>query len=146
MYLCCGPLRCSNAIRSALPNAAWPGLHQKPLDATIGLLLTLYPPGVPHTTIKTTIIEHAPTLLAVWMAITMRWYYTAHITRWRRFVAFIKATKHHHWTSTRSNIAQSDMPKLVVSDISLWKGAPVNSLTPKSILEGTKTLARKAFG
>jgi hypothetical protein len=77
------------------------------------------PPASARATIKTTIIEHAPTLLAVWMAITMRWYYTAHITRWRRFVAFIKATKHHHWTSTRSNIAQSDMPKLVVSDISL---------------------------
>ena len=28
-----------------LPNAAWPGLHQKPLDAAIGWLLAPYRPG-----------------------------------------------------------------------------------------------------
>jgi len=45
------------------------------------------------------------TLLAILMAVVaMRWYYTAHITRWRRFVAFIKTTKCHHWASTRSDI------------------------------------------
>ena len=41
--------------------------------------------------------------MAVSMAIAMRQYYTARITRWRRFVAFIKATKRHHRTSTRSD-------------------------------------------
>jgi hypothetical protein len=29
--------------------------------------------------------------------------YPAHHPRWRRFVAFTKATKHHHWASTRSD-------------------------------------------
>ncbi len=34
---------------------------------------------------------------------------TAHITQWRWFVAFLKATKHRHWASTHSDITQSDM-------------------------------------
>ncbi len=55
-------------------------------------------------TINSTIMKHVPTLLAVSMAIVMQRYYTARITQWRRVVAFIKATKHHHWTGTRSDI------------------------------------------
>jgi len=47
---------------------------------------------------------YVPTLLAVLIAITMRRYDTPHFTRWRRFVAFIKATKRHHWASNRSDI------------------------------------------
>jgi len=47
---------------------------------------------------------HVPTLLAVLIAIAMRWYDTARIARWRRFVAFIKATKRHHRASTCSDI------------------------------------------
>jgi hypothetical protein len=75
-------------------------------------------------------MQHVPTLLAVLMAIAMWWYYTTYIAWWRRFVAFIKATKHHHQASTRSDIAQSDMPMLVVSDISSWKRTPVDMLAP----------------
>ena len=49
MHLRCGPFwwpwRCAGAIRSASPNAAWPGLHRKPLDAAIGRLLAPYCPG-----------------------------------------------------------------------------------------------------
>jgi hypothetical protein len=37
------------------------------------------------------------------MAIAMRWYYTARFAQWRRFAAFIKATKRHHQASTSSN-------------------------------------------
>jgi hypothetical protein len=58
------------------------------------------------------------TLLAVLMAIAMRRYYTVCIARWRRFVAFIKATKRHHRVRTHSDITQSDTPTLVVLDIS----------------------------
>ena len=57
-----------------------------------------------RATINSTIMKHVPTLMAVLMAITMWRYYTAHIAGWGRFVAFIKATKHHHRTSTRSDI------------------------------------------
>ncbi len=49
MYLRRGPFwwpwRCADAIRSALPDAAWPRLHRKPLDAAIWRLLALYRPG-----------------------------------------------------------------------------------------------------
>jgi len=49
MYLCPGPFRWSlgriEAIRSASPNAACPGLFWKPLDATIRRLLAPYCPS-----------------------------------------------------------------------------------------------------
>ena len=54
-------------------------------------------------TINSTIMKHVPTLLAVSMAIEMRRYYISRINRWRWFVAFIKATKHHHRMSTCSD-------------------------------------------
>ena len=51
MYLHRGPFwfwwpsRRIGVIRSTSPNLAWPGFHQKPLDATIGRLLAQYRPG-----------------------------------------------------------------------------------------------------
>jgi hypothetical protein len=106
-----------------LPNAAWPGrLHRKPLEAAIGQLLTPYRPSATRATINLTMMQHVLTLLAISMAIAMRRYYTMHIARWRRFVAFIKATKHPHRTSTTP----------VVSDISSWKRAPVDMLAPNN--------------
>ena len=39
------PCRCIEAIRSASSDAAWPGLHRKPLHAAIGWLLTPYCPS-----------------------------------------------------------------------------------------------------
>ena len=105
MYLRRGPFRwpwrCADAIRSASPDAAWPGLYQKPLDAAIGRLLAPYRPGGRQGDNH---YEHVPTLLAISMAIAMRRCYTPRIARWRRFVAFIKATKRHHRASTRSDI------------------------------------------
>jgi len=44
-------------------------------------------PAASRATINTKIMEHLPTLLAVLMAITMWWYYTARFARWSRFVA-----------------------------------------------------------
>ena len=47
---------------------------------------------------------------------TMRRYNTVRSAQWRRFVAFIKATKQrHHWAITRSNRHQLDTPTTVVS-------------------------------
>ena len=57
-----------------------------------------------RATTNSTIMKHVPTLLAISMAIVMQRYYTAHIARWRRFVAFIKTTKRHYRMSTRSDI------------------------------------------
>ncbi len=49
MHLRCSPFRrpcrCAGAIQMALPNAACPGLLQKPLDAGIGWLLAPYCPS-----------------------------------------------------------------------------------------------------
>ena len=47
---------------------------------------------------------------------TMRRYNTVRSAQWRRFVAFIKATKQrHHWAITRSDRHQLDTPTPVVS-------------------------------
>ncbi len=61
-------------------------------------------PAAAIATINKTTMQKVPSLLAVLMAITMRRYYIVHISWWRRFVAFIKATKRHHWVCTRSDI------------------------------------------
>jgi hypothetical protein len=61
-------------------------------------------PAAARVTINKTIMQNVPILLAVMMAIAMRRYYTAHIAQWRRFVAFMEATKHCHQASTHSDI------------------------------------------
>ena len=80
------PWRCADAIRSASTDAARPGLHQKPLNTDYSLCITQ---AAARAIINSTIMKHEPNLLAVLMAIAMRWYYTAQIARWRRFMAFI---------------------------------------------------------
>jgi hypothetical protein len=75
-------------------------------------------PAAARATINSMIMKHVPTLLAVSMAIAMQRYYITRIARWRRFVAFTKATKRHHWTSTHSDSIKPDMPTPVVLDIS----------------------------
>ena len=57
-----------------------------------------------RATIKTTMIQHVPTLLAISMAMAMRRSYNARIAQWRRSMAFIKATKCRHRASTHSDI------------------------------------------
>jgi len=60
-------------------------------------------PAAARVTANETTMQHVPTLLAISMAVAMWQYYTAHITQWRRFVAFTKATKRHHRVSTHSD-------------------------------------------
>ncbi len=95
----------------ASPNPACPGLLQKPLDAAIRRLLAPYRA---METINKTTMQNEPSLLAFLMAIAMRWYYTAHIAGWWRFVAFIKATKRHHRASTRSDITNRTCLSLIL--------------------------------
>ncbi len=90
------------AIHASSPNAAWPGLHWKPLDAAIGRLLALYRPGGHQGDSKqnngVTCSHFAgrfdgcagPTAL-----------YSAH--RPMEEVHPLKATKCRHWASTPSN-------------------------------------------
>ncbi len=72
------------------------------------------------------------TLLAVSTAIAMRRYYTARIARWRRFLAFIKATKRRHWASTRSDITQSDMPTPISGVYFIIKSLKKSSSCPNN--------------
>ena len=63
-------------------------------------------PAAARVTINAMKMQYVPTLLAVLMAIAIWQCYTACITQWRRFVAFIKATKRQHWAGTCSDITQ----------------------------------------
>ncbi len=87
-------------------------------------------PAAAMATINTPTMQNVPSLLAILMVIAMQWYYTARIAWWRRFVAFIKATKHRHRASTRSDSIQSDTPMPVDSYISLWKRASDDMFAP----------------
>jgi len=91
----CGIVRCS--MTRALPEAT-----EHHLRATTGSVSPRRPPGWQQTANKT-MMQHIPTLMDMSMVIVMRQYYTAHITRWRRSRAFIKATKRHHQASTCSD-------------------------------------------
>jgi hypothetical protein len=81
-------------------------------------------------TIKLTMMQHVLTFLAVSMAIAIRRYYTTRIAQWRRFVAFIKATKRHHQTSTCSNIKGT--LQLRCFGHFIVKRAPVDMLAPNN--------------
>jgi hypothetical protein len=61
-------------------------------------------PAAARATANKTTIQNVPTLLAILMAVAIWRYDTAHFAQWRRFVAFTKASIHHHQTSTRSVI------------------------------------------
>jgi len=65
-------------------------------------------------TYNKTTMQNVPSLLAVSMALVTQRYYTSHIARWRRFVAFIKATKCHRRVSTRSNITNRTRPPMIL--------------------------------
>ena len=108
MPLRCGPFRRPwwgvEVIHVAFPDAACPGLLWKPLDAAIGRLFLLrITSAAARATANKTTMYYVPTLMAISMAIPMRQNNTACIAQWRRFRAFIKATKHRHQASTRSD-------------------------------------------
>ena len=67
-------------------------------------------PAAARATANIMKMQTVSTLLTILMAVAVRRYYTTQIVQWRRSMAFIKATKHHHQTSTRSDRHQSDMP------------------------------------
>ena len=68
--------------------------------ATTCSVLPRRPPGTQSTQRWATC---PPPLLAISMAVAMRQYNTARIAQWRRFMAFVKATKRHHPASTGSD-------------------------------------------
>jgi hypothetical protein len=50
--------------------------------------------------------KHAPTLLAISMAVAVGWYDSTYIAQWRRSRASLEATGRHHWASNKSNNLQ----------------------------------------
>ena len=68
-------------------------------------------------------MQNVSTMLTFSMAIVVRRYYTARIARWRRFMAFIKATKCRHWASTRSDITNRTRHRgLILTTVHREKG------------------------
>ena len=57
-------------------------------------------------------------------------YYTTCIARWRRFVAFIKATKRRYPASTHSNRHQSDKPTPILGVYFIVKSLKKSSICP----------------
>ncbi len=122
------PRECIGVIQCTSPNSAWPGLHWKPLDTAIGQLLAPYCPGGRQGNNQHNDDAKRTLFAGRFDGHRDARYNTAHIARWRRFVAFIKATKHHHWASTCSDRHQLDTPMPVVCSISSWKRARVDML------------------
>jgi hypothetical protein len=76
------PWRSANAIRSASPNAACPGLLWKPLDAAIGQLLAPYcPSGCQGNSKQNDNKKNVPKRLAILMAAVVRRYNTTRIAQ-----------------------------------------------------------------
>ncbi len=74
------------------------------------------------------------TLLAILMAIAMRWYNTACITQWRRHRASLEATRCHHWASTCSYITSIRHANAIFvwyfSSSNCWRRAWGKRMTP----------------
>ncbi len=109
MHLCCWPFWWPRgcpwwAIQMALPNAACPGLPGKPMDATIGQLLTPYcPSGCQGNSKQNNDIKNGPLLLAISMAAVVHRYNIVRIAQlsWSR--ALVEATGCHHRASIAAN-------------------------------------------
>ena len=88
------------ALRPMKHDQGFTGSHWTPPLVDYSLRIA---PAATKATANETTMQHVPTLLAILMAVAMWQYYTAHIARWKRFVAFTKATKCHHRASTCSD-------------------------------------------
>ena len=126
------PWQCAGATRSTSPNASWPGLRWKPLDATIGQLLAQYCPGGRQGDSKrcndATCTHFAGHFdgrgdAAVWYRVhcpmeEVCGFHKSHLT---------PPSDEHYLRYYKRNT-----PSPVVSDISLRKRAPVEMLAPNN--------------
>ncbi len=114
------PCRCNGTIPHSSPNAAWPGLHQKmPSSGNHSVHIA---PTADRATANKTKVQIVSNLLTILMAIAVRRYNTVRIARWRRLVAFIKATNLLHWASTCSNIIKWNIAMLQIRRWHDWVG------------------------
>ncbi len=105
------------------------GIHWTPPSGDYWLRIA---PSAARATTNKTKVQNVPALLAVLMVIAMHRYYTACIARWRRFVAFIKATKRRHRVRTLSDsINRTCLPLFqgYISSSNCWKRARVALIT-----------------
>jgi hypothetical protein len=98
----------------------------------LGDYLLRIAPAATRVTANKTKMQNVPTLLAISMVVAMRRYYTTRITKKRRFVAFIKATKRHHWASTHSDMHHSDMPTPIPGVYFIIKSLKKSSSCPSN--------------
>jgi hypothetical protein len=89
-------------------------------------------PAADRATANKTKVQNVSTLLTILMAIAVRRYYTVRIARWRRFVAFIKATKRRHWESARSDRHQLYMPTPISGVYFIIKSLKKSSSCPNN--------------
>ena len=136
MHLCRRPFRwpCRGveAIHTASPDAACPGLLRKPLDAAIGRLLAPYHSGGHHGDSKQNKDVICTHFDGRFDAITMQRYYTARIAQWRRSMVFIKASKLHHRASTHSDITNQTYQSWRFLTFHHEKGLQVDMLAPNN--------------
>ena len=130
MHLHCRPFRwpCGGleAGHTASTNAAWPGLSWKP-----HYWLRIAPAAARATANKTK-VQNISTLLTILMAVAVHRYYTPHITRWSRSMAFIKVTKRHHLESTCFDRHQWDMPTSISGVYFIVKSLEKSSSYPNN--------------
>jgi hypothetical protein len=81
-------------------------------------------------TANKTTMQNASTLLTVSMAMAVWRYNTVRIARRRRFLAFLKATKHRNWVSTCSCLTHVLFSIFISSDCQ--KRAQVDILAPNN--------------
>jgi hypothetical protein len=89
-------------------------------------------PAAARATANKTKVQNVSSLPTIVMAITVCQYNTAPIAQWRRFIAFIKATKRCHWASTRSDRHQSDMPNPISGVYFIVKSLKKNLSCPNN--------------
>jgi hypothetical protein len=85
-----------------------------------------------RATINKTMMQHVATLMAISIVMAVGRYYTLSIAQWKRFMAFIKATKCRHQASTRSDITQSDTQRRLIPTFHRRKRAPIDMLAPNN--------------
>ncbi len=100
--------------RCNMKRVAWCGMFRATLEATgcchwvtTCFVLPQQPPGQQQTKQRQ---KHAPTLLAILMAVVVRTYNTTCIAQWRRSRASLEATGHCHWASIMSNNIKRTYP------------------------------------
>ncbi len=105
------PRQCAGVIQTVSPNAACPGLLQKPLTPPLGnYLLRIAPVTARGQQANKQQSTNTPTKLAVLMAMVMHQYVTTRIAQWRRSRASLEATGHSHQASTMSNNIKGTWP------------------------------------